>query len=652
MRIYKLLTIFPLVISCSNNSDSLFDKESDITDPKELSELPGSVNCGDGNLTDDEACDDGNTESDDGCSSNCLIVEAGYSCPTPGELCVTVARCGDGVVVFPEQCDDNNNLSGDGCSPTCKYEAGWKCEGSPSVCSATVCGDGVIEGAESCEDGNAIPFDGCSALCQNEPSCTVGSGCTSICGDGVVINEDCDDGNTIDGDGCSSSCTIEEGYECNTPNIGSSFTVPMIVRDFNAGGDFEKYDGSIAGSYQTSEFGSSFYATQNLLNNTLQNNKPVLLSTTGIYNGTTEKNSGIVSSDSFSMWYDDSSPISTNTRNGSIVTTLLLCQNDEGNAFVNRYGNNGDGLTCEKYQKTQSQVCISESQVAYDADGNVMPCYACYYDSDTSTPECDGGAQACNIGGQEPDTCELIGTDYVGTVVTSSFDGNPTFFPADIITPFSPNVIGQISGNYDSLWPSDNTYHNFAFTSEVRYWFKYNNATAYKLSFVGDDDVWVFINGILAVDIGGIHAAVSGEITISNGTYTSSVTNTNVDGDHPLTTYTSSPDLDLIDGQVYDIAIFHAERQSTASSYQLTLAGFSTAASDCSAHCGDGIVGMGEECDDGINAGGYGKCDVGCVYTEYCGDGVLQSTYEDCDDGNNLDGDGCPSGCRNIVILQ
>jgi fibro-slime domain-containing protein len=170
--------------------------------------------------------------------------------------------------------------------------------------------------------------------------------------------------------------------------------------------------------------------------------------------------------------------------------------------------------------------------------------------------------------------------------------------------------------------------HNFHFTTEVVYWFEYDAASTARLDFTGDDDVWVFVNGRLAVDLGGVHQPVDGFVTINAA---------------------SAATYDLEDGNVYRISVFHAERKVESSSFRLTLAGFKTSRSECIPECGDGIVSLGEECDDGVNDGGYGECSEGCVLGGYCGDGILQEG-EDCDDGNQFDSDACGSACRILDI--
>ena len=105
----------------------------------------------------------------------------------------------------------------------------------------------------------------------------------------------------------------------------------------------------------------------------------------------------------------------------------------------------------------------------------------------------------------------------------------------------------------------------------------------------------------------------------------------------------------LTNGQFYEVVVFQAERQTVGSSYRLTLSGFNALPSECRPVCGDGIIGIGEECDDGKNAGGYGQCAPGCKLGEYCGDGVVQPDYEDCDDGVNINMP-CPSGCKRLIV--
>jgi cysteine-rich repeat protein len=51
------------------------------------------------------------------------------------------------------------------------------------------------------------------------------------------------------------------------------------------------------------------------------------------------------------------------------------------------------------------------------------------------------------------------------------------------------------------------------------------------------------------------------------------------------------------------------------------------------AECGDNVVQLGEECDDGDLVGGDG-CEADCTITPVCGDGSIQSG-EECDDNNS-----------------
>ncbi len=68
--------------------------------------------------------------------------------------------------------------------------------------------------------------------------------------------------------------------------------------------------------------------------------------------------------------------------------------------------------------------------------------------------------------------------------------------------------------------------------------------------------------------------------------------------------------------------------------------------------CGNEIVDPGEECDVLGETGSYSttiagrQCDVDCDFGPYCGDAILQTIHdEECDDGNNDDGDFCSATC-------
>jgi len=66
---------------------------------------------------------------------------------------------------------------------------------------------------------------------------------------------------------------------------------------------------------------------------------------------------------------------------------------------------------------------------------------------------------------------------------------------------------------------------------------------------------------------------------------------------------------------------------------------------DCGT-CGDGIVDMGEQCDDGnqIEDDGCSSTCEASARRAGCGDGTIGQD-ETCDDGNRVDGDGCDTNC-------
>ena len=200
---------------------------------------------------------------------------------------------------------------------------------------------------------------------------------------------------------------------------------------------------------------------------------------------------------------------------------------------------------------------------------------------------------------------------------TYLFDSQ-SFFPLD-------NLGWVAAGQEPTRLGGDSVPHNFSFTSEMRAWFQFKGTEV--LTFRGDDDVWVFINDRLALDLGGVHSPESGTVS--------------------LAVATTAERLNLIRGGIYEVALFQAERHSTGSSYRLSLAQFSTARTECVALCGNAILDPGEECDDGLNDGSYGGCAPGCVLAPRCGDGVVQqSEGEECDDSNTSSGDGCSATCR------
>jgi fibro-slime domain-containing protein len=137
-----------------------------------------------------------------------------------------------------------------------------------------------------------------------------------------------------------------------------------------------------------------------------------------------------------------------------------------------------------------------------------------------------------------------------------------------------------IAGNYDPSWKNDPRLRNFSFTTESRSWFKYDSSKPLNLTFMSQDDMWVFVNKTLVVDMGGIHLPVRGDLTIANGDAVVSVSNTLPTED--VVKIMNAVSLGLTNGGVYEVAVFQAQRQTAGSSVQISLPALNRARSECS----------------------------------------------------------------------
>jgi len=127
-----------------------------------------------------------------------------------------------------------------------------------------------------------------------------------------------------------------------------------------------------------------------------------------------------------------------------------------------------------------------------------------------------------------PKTLELTATSAGESVFDST-----SFFP-----------LGSTEGYGVAPTPDHHLKSNFLFTTEIHVRFTY--VLGQVFTFRGDDDLWIFVNDRLAMDLGSMHAAEAGTIDFD----------------------AQAAELGIAPGQSYAMDIFHAERHTQESNFR------------------------------------------------------------------------------------
>jgi fibro-slime domain-containing protein len=249
---------------------------------------------------------------------------------------------------------------------------------------------------------------------------------------------------------------------------------------------------------------------------------------------------------------------------------------DDGTGrYSNRWGKGG-----EKWQADPSTLAFDP--VVYGGEGGT----GCEYCVPSSTGTCydpcvawPGATQAC---------CAEM-------PVNAELEGTPLFFPIDsgpgLLTETRsegkvPDAYGWLGYPWEtsvadaldvetpvetahSAFPS--TAHNFNFTSEAKIWLRHAAGETLLLQAEADDDLWIFVNGRLALDLGSWHVPLDGSLSISESGV--SVSARLEPYDDPVVNTLPVRTFGLEDGQVFAITLFHAERQKETAALKLALSG-------------------------------------------------------------------------------
>lgn len=504
------------------------------------------------------------------------------------------------------------------------------CEGiDMTACEDPECGDGNLDPGEECDDGNTQDGDGCSSDCTVEP----------FCGDGNIDpGEECDDGNNQNGDGCSANCEVEEeepecgngileeGEECDdgNNNDGDGCSAQCVIEPkpyFNLA---VCYEGNYGEQPNEARFG---YLAKNLIDASVDRNT--------VTNGGQLPQGIPVGSNSPRVWSSNTYQMNANnyvwtvTIDGKTKTSTIDRLNGHSPEFYDNMrcpgicgdGDLDQGEECDDRNNQNGDGCSSECTIEEQptcGDGNLDDGEEC---DDGNNQDGDGCSAQCTVepycGDGNLDDGEQCddGNNENGDGCSASCEVEP--------------YCGD--GNLDPGEECDDGNNNNGDGC---------NATCEIEPYFG-----IFLECVDPDSDGDGYLAKFGY---------------KWDGTDPETTERSDfigPPTDINPPQIfqpgrylYDVNV--ENNGNLVWTVRISGKTKTTTANEnyfkrCTPEpeCGNGVLEEGEQCDDGNNIDGDG-CSAQCT-TEvqpYCGDGNVDEG-EQCDDGNNNNGDGCSAEC-------
>lgn len=97
----------------------------------------------------------------------------------------------------------------------------------------------------------------------------------------------------------------------------------------------------------------------------------------------------------------------------------------------------------------------------------------------------------------------------------------------------------------DQGFGNEGNIHNYHFTLEMRTQFEYKGGEVF--TFTGDDDLFTYINGRLAINLGGVHGAQSSSVDLD----------------------ARAAELGIVPGNKYSLDFFFAERHTSESNFRI-----------------------------------------------------------------------------------